>query len=125
MILVDTSVWIDHLRRPERELIRLLSDGDVLCHPFVVGELACGHLKRRVTFLAGLSRLPTAPLATHAEALAFVERHALSGRGIGWTDAHLLASATLAGASRLWTRDKRLRSVAQALDRHYQPEEPH
>ena len=115
MILVDSSVWIDHLRRRDAELVALLEAGVVMCHPFVVGELACGHLPDRKNFLAELANLPSAPVATHDEALAFLDCHALTGRGIGWVDAHLLASAYLAGHAPLLTRDKRLRAIAGEL----------
>lgn len=115
MILADSSVWIDHLRRPDAELERLLTAGLVSSHPFVIGELACGNLRRRDAFLTQLTRLPTTPQASHAEAMAFAERHALAGRGIGWADVHLLASTALSGTGRLWTHDKRLAAAADAL----------
>lgn len=115
MILVDSSVWIDHLRRRDAELVALLDAGIVMCHSFVIGELACGELPERKKFLAELSNLPSAPVATHDETLAFLDRHALTGRGIGWVDAHLLTSAFLAGRAPLLTRDKRLRAVAGEL----------
>ena len=115
MILVDSSVWIDHLRRRDAELVALLNAGVVMCHPFVIGELACGNLPNRESLLAELANLPGAPVAAHDEAMAFVDRHALTGRGIGWVDAHLLASAYLAGHAPLLTRDKRLRAVAGDL----------
>ena len=121
MILVDSSIWIDHLRRADAELERLLALGLVLCHPFVVGELACGHLRQRTLFLGQLQALPMARPATHDEALAFVERHALAGRGIGWADVHLLSSALLAGPASLWTRDKRLAAAAAQLDGLHRP----
>lgn len=115
MIVVDTSVWIDHLRRSELRLAAALQSGLVLCHPFVIGELACGHLRSRQTLLESLAQLPAAPVASHGEALAFLERHALAGRGIGWADVHLLASTALAAGARLWTRDRRLAEVAGEL----------
>ncbi len=121
MILVDSSIWIDHLRKPQAELERLLSDGQVLCHPFVVGELACGHLRRRLEFLAQIQLLPMAPVATYTEALALIERHGLAGRGIGWTDVHLLSSALLVRPAALWTRDKRLAAAAAGLGCLHQP----
>lgn len=121
MILVDTSIWIDHFRRNNAQLVRVLEAGLVLCHPFVIGELACGHLRQRARILAALGDLPSAPVATHHEALVFLERHALAGRGIGWMDAHLLASTALAGDACLWTRDKRLASVAADLGAAYIP----
>lgn len=121
MILVDSSIWIDHLRRTEAELVRLLAGAQVLCHPFVIGELACGHLRRRNDFLAQLQALPLAPAASHDEALAFVERHALAGRGIGWADVHLLSATLLADPAALWTRDKRLAAAAAALGCLHRP----
>ena len=92
----------------------MLNRDEVECHPFVVGELGCGHLRRRSEILALLQSLPSAPLATHDEVLAFVERHRFMGRGIGWIDAHLLASAAL-GHTLLWTRDRRLAQLAGEL----------
>ena len=93
MILVDTSVWLDHLRVADRQLVGLLLDEAVLCHPFVVGELACGALNRRGEILGLFRNLPQAPVVEHDEVLAFVEAHALMGSGLGWVDVHLLASA--------------------------------
>lgn len=115
MILVDTSVWIDHLRKGVPVLTAALEEGRVLMHPFVLGELACGTLRNRKEVLQLLSDLPVAPTVTELEALGFIERRALMGRGIGYIDIHLLASATLAGPARLWTRDKRLAAVAAGL----------
>lgn len=114
MILIDSSIWVDHLRRRRPDLTKLLLEGEVLCHPFVIGELACGHLSQRGRVLQELARLPQSPVASHDEAMAFTERHALAGRGIGWVDVHLLAAVVLARA-RLWTRDKRLASVGGTL----------
>ena len=118
MILVDTSIWIDHLRRGDDELVAALLVGQVLMHPWVVGELACGTLRDRVQILDLLRSLPVTPVAVEDEVLFFIERYALMGRGIGYVDVHLLASARLAGA-RLWTRDKRLSVVANELDVAY------
>jgi predicted nucleic acid-binding protein len=115
VILVDSSVWIEHLRRGEPALERALDSALVLCHPFVIGELACGSLRQRAKVLGALRVMPSAPAATQDEALAFVDRHRLAGRGIGWVDVHLLASTMLAGGARLWTRDKRLAAVATDL----------
>jgi predicted nucleic acid-binding protein len=115
MILVDTSVWVDHLRAGDVELAALLNGSEVLMHPLVLGELACGNLRNRTEVLALLKDLPRAAVATDEEVLFFIERHALMGRGIGYVDAHLLAAVTLGGGTRLWTRDKRLRTVADAL----------
>lgn len=116
MILIDTSVWIDHLRSGEPSLAAALEGGRVLMHPFVVGELACGNLKNRCEVLQLLRDLPSAPTITDPEALSFIERHALMGRGLGYIDVHLLASTTLDGAARLWTRDRRLAAVAAELE---------
>ena len=116
MILVDTSVWIDHLRKGAPALAAALEESRVLMHPFVLGELACGNLNNRGEVLRLLTDLPAAPTVTDLEALGFIERRALTGRGLGYIDIHLLASATLAGAGRLWTRDKRLAAVAAELE---------
>lgn len=115
MIVVDTSVWVDHFRSEDAALVSALVAGRVLTHPFVIGELACGNLRNRRGVLDLLGRLPSAPEATHAEALTLLERHGLAGRGIGWVDVHLLASTALAGAAWLWSRDRRLAAVAGEL----------
>jgi predicted nucleic acid-binding protein len=114
VILVDTSVWVDHLRSGDKTVATLLDAGRVLAHPFVVGELALGHLRQRRTILSALHDLPRARVATDAEVLVLIERGALAGRGIGYVAAHLLASALLT-AGLLWTRDKRLHEVAGQL----------
>jgi predicted nucleic acid-binding protein len=115
LILVDTSIWIDHLRADDAALKRLLDAGRVLMHPFVIGELALGRMRQREMILVALSDLPRAELATDAEALGFINREALFGRGIGYVDAHLLASVRLTAGAQLWTKDARLRDVADAL----------
>lgn len=115
MVLVDTSVWIDHLRSGDAALADLLGEARVLTHSFVVGELACGNLQNRREILRRLGDLPEAPLATHPEVMGFVERHALMGRGVGYIDVHLLASTALADCARLWSRDRRLAGVAAEL----------
>jgi hypothetical protein len=115
VILVDTSVWIDHLRRTNRRLTDLLESGDVLGHEFVRGELACGALRNRREILSLLGDLPQATVAAPDEALQFVEAHWLMGRGLGYVDVHLLASARLDHCT-LWTLDKRLADAAEALD---------
>jgi predicted nucleic acid-binding protein len=107
MILVDTSVWVAHLRKGDRGLAALLTASTVLMHPFVIGELACGNLRRPYQILALLKDLPRVAVATDGEALFFIERHTLIGRGLGLVDVHLLASVALHGTARLWTRDKR------------------
>ena len=116
MILVDTSVWIEHLSSGDPLLARTLEDGQVLMHPFVVGELACGDLRQREEVLRLLGDLPSAPTATDPEVLDMIERRALMGRGIGYIDMHLLASTVLAADARLWTRDRRLARVAAELE---------
>ena len=122
MILVDTSVWVDHLRAGVPALAAALERGEVLTHPFVVGELACGKLKNRHEVIELLGDLPGIPMATDAEALDFIEQRALMGRGIGYIDVHLLASAVLAAPAQLWTRDRRLEAVAEALALSYAEE---
>ena len=114
MVLVDTSVWVDHLRRGTPALAVLLADGEVACHPFVIGELACGNLRNRSEILALLPSLPSIPEVAHEELLRFIEGHRLMGRGLGLIDVHLLASAQLA-AIPLWTLDRRLREAAIGL----------
>ncbi|MBU0752785.1 MAG: type II toxin-antitoxin system VapC family toxin [Gammaproteobacteria bacterium] len=120
MILVDTSVWIDHLRGTDTRLAPLLESGQVCVHPWVIGELACGNLANRGTVLGLLQSLPHARSATDGEALLFIERRQLMGRGIGYVDVHLLAACAL-DASLLLTRDKRLGSVADALGLSWPP----
>ena len=114
MMLVDTSVWIDHLRHGDTELAAALQAGVVGVHPCVVGELACGNLRARAEVLGLLQALPPIPVATDREVLFFMDSHALMGRDIGYIDVHLLASARLGGAS-LWTRDNRLDAIAAEL----------
>jgi len=114
MILVDTSVWVSHLRKGNSYLVSLLNDGDVACCPFIIGELSCGNLKNRREILSLLSSLPEAVQANHEEVMQFVENHNLMGSGIGYIDAHLLASAVLSGIS-IWTLDKKLRAAALKL----------
>jgi len=119
LILVDTSVWVDHLRRGNAQLADLLERGAVLMHPFVVGEIACGSLSDRSSILELLEDLPAAVVAEGGEVLAFIERHVLHGKGIGYVDVHLLASVVLTEGAILWTRDKRLRIVAEDLGRAF------
>lgn len=115
MILVDTSVWVDHLRRGDARLIALLDGASVLIHPFVIGEIACGSLADRDTVLELLQDLPTATVANADEVLVFIDRHRLHGKGLGYVDMHLLAAVALSQGARLWTRDKRLHTAALAL----------
>ena len=112
MILVDTSIWIDHLRSGDTRLADLLARSQVMAHPFVVGELACGNLRNRDEILKLLNDLPESPVATSEEVLSFIESHQLMGLGVGYIDIHLLAATTLAENALLWTGDKRLNQVA-------------
>ena len=114
MVLADTSVWIDHLRRGDRRLAKLLDQSDVVCHPLIIGELACGNMQNRETVLGLLRQLPTCPEIEQREAWHFIDLHRLAGRGIGIVDVHLLASARLFGAT-VWTRDRSLDDVALEL----------
>lgn len=114
MILVDTSVWVDHLRKGDVLLAELLQRAEVVMHPFVVGEIACGSLADRPLILELLRQLPPALVAESDEVLGYIERNKLFGKGIGYVDVHLLASAVL-GGSTLWTRDRQLRTVAQQV----------
>jgi predicted nucleic acid-binding protein len=121
VILVDTSVWVDHLRQDEPELRRLLERGQVVCHPFVIGELAMGSMKNRNAILGSLSDLPTAEIARDEEVLHFVSAHALFGYGIGYVDAHLLAATQLTSGSSIWTHDRRLQEIATKLSLSMEP----
>lgn len=113
-MLVDTSVWINHFRRSSDDLETFLEEGRVSIHPFVIGELACGSLRRRRDVIELLERLPRAPVATDREVMKFIELAGLHGSGLGWVDVHLLASARLANES-LWSADRRLRQAAIRL----------
>ena len=115
MVLADTSVWIDHLRSGNPRLKKRLLAEEVACHPFIIGELACGNLGNRAEFLSLLQALPALPVAQDEEILHFIGIHRLMGRGLGLIDIHLLASASLGKAS-LWTLDKRLQKAAHDLD---------
>ncbi len=115
MVLVDTSIWVDHLRFGNPRLASLLEDGDVVCHPFVIGELACGRLPDRADTLGRLCALPRTGVASQDEVMSMIEGHRLMGSGIGLIDAHLLASARLTG-NPLWTLDLPLKKAAAKLD---------
>jgi len=115
VILVDTSVWVDHLRAGDAGLRTLLETGLAVTHPFVIGELALGAMRQRRVVLEALAALTAAAVATDAEVLHLIEQHALAGRGIGYMDAHLLAAVRLTGGTLLWTRDRRLHAVAEEL----------
>ena len=115
MTLVDTSVWIDHFRKGNPTLKQLLNESEVLTHPFIIGELACGNLKNRAEILGLLNELPKAVVAENSEVMHFIERNHLYGMGIGWIDVHLVASAMLSKASML-TLDKPFEKVARRLN---------
>ena len=115
MILVDTSIWVDHFRAEDTVLVGLLYAGRVLIHPFVIGELALGRFLHREERLVDLQDLPQAMIVSTREVLYFVDRHRLFGRGIGYVDTHLLAAARLTLGATLWTRDRRLLAVADQL----------
>lgn len=120
MVLVDTSVWVSHLREGEPNLEQLLNDGEVTCHPFIVGELACGNLKNRREILSLLQLLPPATQATPEEILQFIDQYHLMGKGLGYIDVHLSASAVLSGVP-MWTYDKRLNQANEELGIRYTP----
>lgn len=113
MILVDTSIWIDHFRHGNAELRKIIEDDRLLCHPVIIGELALGSLRDRDAVIAFLSAQREAFVATHDEVMTMIHRHSIFSTGIGYTDAHLLASTLLDRRSLLWTRDKRLAAAAQ------------
>lgn len=115
MILVDTALWVEHLRAGHPALVRLLDDGLVLGHPWVVGELALGHLSQRHEVIRLLGSLPQATVATGAEVMALIDRHQLYGLGIGYVEAQLLAATLLTAGATLWSTDKRLAAVASRL----------
>mgnify|MGYP001822154589 FL=1 len=115
MVLVDTSIWVIHLRHGSRQLEKLLIDAEVMCHLFIIGELACGNLKNRNEIISLLQSLPLAPTIEFDEFIFFIDRNHLMGKGIGFVDVHLLASAQLTGIP-LWTANKRLKSAADQLE---------
>jgi predicted nucleic acid-binding protein len=116
MILADTSIWIDYLRQGEPLLTEQLSFGKVLMHGMVLGELAMGNFKNRQLLLKRWSALPFIQSATDAQVLQFLETHQLMGKGIGWVDLHLVAAVSLSDKTQLWTRDKRLKTIAETLN---------
>jgi len=118
MVLVDTSVWISHLRNGNKQLEALLNNGDVICHPFIVGELACGNIKNRIEILSLLRLLPVAAQADNEEVLQFIETNNLMGKGLGYIDMHLAASALLSGVP-IWTLDKGLATISKKLGISY------
>jgi predicted nucleic acid-binding protein len=118
MVLVDTSVWVRHLREGDADLEHLLNNGEVMCHPYIVGELACGNIKNRHEVLSLLQLLPPAVLARHEETLQFIEINHLMGKGLGCIDVHLAASAALSGVL-LWSYDKKLDEVSEVMGIRY------
>jgi predicted nucleic acid-binding protein len=118
MVLVDTSIWVTHLRKGNRQLEQLLMDAEVICHPFIIGELACGTIKNRNEILSLLKSLPSAPVIEFDEFMFFIDQNQMMGIGIGFVDVHLLASAQLSGTL-LWTADKKLNSAAIKLSLSY------
>ena len=118
MVIVDTSIWINHLRKGDKHLEKLLLDADVICHEFVIGELACGNLKNRKEIISLLQSLPHSPTVDHQELLYFIDKHQLMGRGVGFVDVHLLASAQLSKLP-IWTADNKLRAASRELELKY------
>ncbi len=121
MILVDTSVWIDHIHRRVPQLAQALVDGEVVSHAIVIGELACGNIQARRQILALMQQLPSVPLVSHEEALELIERRRLMGKGLSYADVQLLASVAITHGARLWTNDKQLAAVAVALKVGFTP----
>ena len=121
MVLVDTSIWVAHLRQGNAQLEALLNEGTVVCHPFIIGELACGTMRNRVQILSLLQSLPMAETAEHSEVLQFIEHNRLMGKGLGYIDVHLLSSAVLTGVL-LWTLDRKLQQSSAKLRIDYKRE---
>jgi predicted nucleic acid-binding protein len=122
MVLVDTSLWVIHFREGNRNLQKLLMNGEVVCHPFIIGDLACGNLRKRYEILSLLQSLPTAVEIAHDEVLLFIENHHLMGQGLGYVDVPLMASAVLTGVP-IWTLDKRLAEVSRRLGLNFEIEQ--
>jgi predicted nucleic acid-binding protein len=118
LIIVDTSVWLSHLREGNAELGKMLNSAQVMCHPFIIGEIACGNIKNRSEILALLRVLPQAIQVAHEEVLYFIESNSLMGSGLGYVDMHLCASARLTGVP-IWTFDKALSEVSKELKLNY------
>ena len=118
MVLVDTSVWIDHFRNENAQLIHLLNNSEVFCHQFIVGEIACGNIQNRLEILSLLKSLPQSSIVEHEEILIFIDKNNIMGQGLGYIDIALLTSAILSGLS-LWTLDKNLKTIAEKFDIHY------
>ena len=120
MVLVDTSVWVRHLREGDSDLEQLLNNGEVMCHPHIIGELACGNMKNRHEVLSLLQLLLPATLARHEEVLRFIELSHLMGKGLGYIDIHLAASAVLSGAP-MWSHDEKLNEISEGMGMGYDP----
>ena len=118
MVIVDTSIWINHFCKGDKHLEKLLLDAEVICHEFIIGELACGNLKNRNEIISLLQSLPHSPIVDHQEFLFFIDKYQLMGRGIGFVDVHLLASSQLAKLP-IWTADNKLRGVSKDLELQY------
>jgi len=118
MVLVDTSVWVAHLREGNIGLEELLNEGQAACHPFIIGELACGNLKNRSLILSLFKSLPLATVAEHEEVMHFIENKDLMGKGLGYVDMHLLSSASLSGVP-VWTLDQKLDASSERLGLKY------
>jgi predicted nucleic acid-binding protein len=114
MVLADTSVWVEHFCQGNIGLDSLLNEGQIVCHPFIIGELACGNIKNRSQILSLLNTLPTAFVVEHEEVMGFIEKHHLMGKGLGYIDMHLIASAMLTHVP-LWTLDKRLANISATI----------
>lgn len=121
MILVDTSIWIDHFYAGVPSLVERLQQEKVLLHPFIIGELACGNIQNRQEILSLLYNLPLVTVASDKEALLLIENFALMGKGVGYIDIHLLASVLIQNGAKLWTRDKRLLAIASDMNLTYEP----
>ena len=117
-ILVDTSVWIKHLREGDKNLTELLEQGLVACHPFIIGEIACGGIKNRHEIIGLLNDLPSTDILDHSEIMEFIENRKIMNKGIGYIDVHLLGSALVSGTP-LWTFDRALRKIAVQLSIEY------
>jgi len=120
MILVDTSLWVTHLRKGHPDLAALLEEGKVSIHPFIIGELACGNLRNRSEILSLLNSLPVSVVAQHEEIMTFIDRHRLMGKGLGYVNVHLLA-ATVLSDIQLWTEDKALASASKVMGMEFRP----
>lgn len=118
MVLVDTSIWVEHFRHGREDLRSLLEENQVYCHPFIIGELACGHLKNRSEILSLLASIQQSLVSEDEEILEMIEANGICGRGVGWIDVHLLSSALLSGA-RLLTLDRKLKKIAQEFSIAY------